>query len=170
VTRRSLAVAAVLLAAAAALLLPRLLRRAPTDEEQIRALLEAAAAAAEEKRVGDAVEGLSERFEGHGLDRQGARRLVTFHVLRGSWVAVKLAGAKVLVQGDGALAVADVAMLRSGEGEELSRLLPERATLHRFDLRLAREEDGWKVTRARWRPVTPGEAAAGPELPADAGW
>jgi hypothetical protein len=93
------------------------------------------------------------------------RQLVTLHVLRGSWVAVKVAGATIRVERDASRAVADVVMLRSGKGERLAELIPEQATLHRFDLRLAREEGEWKVTAARWRPITPDELASGPELP-----
>jgi len=169
-SRRSLAVVAVVAAIAAALLMTRLLRRPPGDEEQIRALLQAAAEAAGEKRVSGVMEGVSERFEGQGLDRRGVARLVTFHVLRGSWVSVRVAGSTLRVQGDAALAAVDVVMLRSGKGAELSELLPEQGTIHRFDLRLAREEDGWRVVGARSRPISPAEAAAMPGLPPETGW
>jgi hypothetical protein len=154
----------LVIGAVAALLLSRALGGRPSDEDRIRAMLHDAARAAEEKRVGDAVQGLSERFEGHGLDKLGAKQLVAFHVLRGTWVSVTLAGEKVEVQGDRARAVVDVVMSRSGKGKPLAELLPETVTVHRFDLRLAREADGWKVTTAAWRRVSLEEAAAGPEL------
>jgi hypothetical protein len=61
---RAAALALVLLAAGSAALAWRALRTPPGDEEQIRSLLDRAARAAEEKRVGDAVEDVSERFRG----------------------------------------------------------------------------------------------------------
>ena len=164
-SRPALLVAALLLAAAAAAVFaPRLLRRAPTDEEQIRAIFDDAARAAEEKRIGDAVRDVSERFQGEGLDRRGVKQLVAAHVLRGSWVSVTVSGAKVAVQGPTARAAVDVILYRGGKGTPLAALLPEQATLHRFQLQLAREEDRWRVTTAAWRPISLEEAAAGPEL------
>jgi hypothetical protein len=164
-SRRALVAALLLLAGAGAIVLPRLLRPPPSDEEQIRALLDGAARAAEEKRIGDAVEGLSESFQGQGLDKRGAKQLVAAHVLRGSWVSATISGAEVEVEGDAARAVVDVILSRSGKGARLADLLPEQATVHRFTLRLAREREGWKVTSAAWRPVSLEEAASGPALP-----
>lgn len=161
--RRWVLLSVLLAAAASAAFL--FTRHRPTDEEQIQSLIHEAARAAEEKRIGDAVRSLSERFEAHGLDRQSAKQLVAFHVLRGTWVSVTVARAKVEVEGDAARAAVDVVMGRSGKGEALAQLLPEAGSIHRFGLWLSREPDGWKVTRAVWRPVSVEEAAAGPELP-----
>jgi hypothetical protein len=163
--RRAFLLLAVLAAAAlAAFLVARALRTPPGDEERIRTLLREAAAAAEEKRIDGVVRDLSEGFEGQGLDRRDARRLVAFHVLRGSWVSVQVAGDAVRVEGDRARAVVDVVLSRSGKGTPLAELLPETASVHRFDLRLAREEGGWKVTGAAWRPVPLQDAVKGPSL------
>jgi hypothetical protein len=164
-SRRALLFIVLLVVLGGALLLPRLLRHPPTDEEQILGLFADAARAAAEKRIGDAVQGVSERFEGEGLDKRGVKQLVAAHVLRGAWVSVTIAGAKVEVQGDHtARAVVDVIMSRSGKGQPLAELLPEQATAHRIACRLAREEDGWLVTTASWRPISLEEAVAGPEL------
>ena len=46
----------------------------------------------------------------------------------------------------------------------LAEILPEAASVYRFDLRLVKESDGWRVTRAAWRPITLEQAVAGPEL------
>jgi hypothetical protein len=75
-----------------------------------------------------------------------------------------ISGAKVGVQGDDARGVVDVIMSRSEKGRPVAELLPEQATVHRFSLRLAREDSGWKVTSAAWRPISVEEALAGPEL------
>ncbi len=167
VSRRS-AVVAVLLAVAAlgAIAALRLGRAPPSDEERIRALLDDAAKAAEEKRVGDAVEGVSERFRGGGLDRQGVKQLVAYHVLRGEWVSVSIAGARIAVSGDAARANVDAVLARgSAKGKALEALLPGEASAHRFALGLAREADGWRIVEAQWRAIGLGDALAGPPEP-----
>jgi hypothetical protein len=133
----------------------------PTDEALIRALFADAAAAAEAGRVSDAVAGLSERFQGSGLDRAGAKRLVAGLVLRRQWVAVKVAGARVTIEGDAATARVDAVLATGGAGKALADLLPAEATAHRFDCRLEREAEGWRVVTATWQAVPLGEALAG---------
>jgi hypothetical protein len=165
VSRRVFLLLFLLVVAAGALLVPRFFRHPPTDEEQILAIFGDAARASEEKRIGDAVQGVSEHFEGEGLDKRGVKQLVAGHVFRGTWVSVTIAGATVEVQGDTARATVDVVMSRSGKGKPLAELLPEQATAHRFKCRLAREPEGWRVTTASWRPLSLEEAVAGPELP-----
>ncbi len=155
-------VASLLLAASAgAVLLPACSRK-PTDEAQIRSLFVEAAHSAEERRVNDVMRDVSDSFEGQGLDRRGVKQVVALHVLRGSWNAVTISGDRIAVHGDGADAVVDVVMLRSGKGRAIAELLPEQATVHRFWLKLKREPDGWKVTSATWRPISLGDAVAGP--------
>jgi hypothetical protein len=149
------------LTAAAVILLPACSRK-PTDEAQIRAVFADAVHAAEEKQVGEVMRGVSERFQGDGLDKRGVRQLVTFHVLRGSWVALTISGEQVSVHGDAADAVVDLVMVRSGKGRALAELLPQQATVHRFTMTLEREDDDWRVTNASWRPISLEQAAAGP--------
>lgn len=158
---RLVLVSAVLLLAGV-LVAMHLLRHRPTDEERIRALFDDAARAAEEKRIGDAVRAVSERFEGEGLDKHGVKQLVAFHVLRGTWVSVRIAGAQIEVRGDVARAVVDAVMSRSGRGTPLTELLPEQVTVHRFTCRLLREKGEWEVTAAAWRPIALEEAVRGP--------
>jgi len=168
VTRRSLALG--VLAASAALATLAALRSGrppPTDEELVRALFDDAARAAGEKRVGDAVLGVSERFRGGGLDRRGVKQLVAFHVLRGEWVSVSIAGARVAVEGGSARANVDAVLARgSGKGKALAALLPGEASAHRFACRLEREEEGWRIVEAEWTPVGLSDALAGPPEPA----
>jgi hypothetical protein len=159
----ALATAAVALAIWAAL---RAGRRAPTDEEAIRALFDEAARAAGERRTGEAVAGVSERFRGGGLDRDGVKRLVAFQVLRGEWVSVTVAAARIAVEGDRARANVDAVLARaSGKGKGLEALLPGEASAHRFQCRLEREPDGWRVVEAEWRPIGLADAMAGPPEP-----
>ncbi len=137
-------------------------RPAPlTDEAQILAIFTGAAAAAEAGKVSEAVAGLSERFQGEGLDRTGAKRLVAGLVLRRQWVAVKVAEARVAVDGEQATAQVDAVLASGGAGKALADLLPAEASAHRFDCRLSREAEGWRVVSAAWRAIPLEEALAG---------
>ena len=169
ISRRTLLLAVALSTAAiAAGVALRLGRQPPSDEALIRKLLDDAARAAEEKRVGDAIEPVSERFRGGGLDRRGVKKLVAFHVLRGEWVSVWIAGARIAVAGDAARANVDAVLARaSGKGKALEALLPGEATAHRFACRLEREGDGWRIVEAEWRPIGIAAAIAGPPEPGE---
>ncbi len=166
-SRRAFLLAAALAVALGAAALALWLGRArPSDEERVRALFDDAARAAEERRVGDAVAGVSDRFRGHGLDRDGVKRLVAFHVLRGEWVSVSIAGARIVVEGDRARAGVDAVLARgSGKGKALAALLPGEASAHRFACLLEREADGWRIVEAEWRRVGLAEALEGPPDP-----
>jgi hypothetical protein len=142
----------------------RLTRPAPpTDEQLVRVLFEEAALAAEAGRVSDAVAGLSERFRGQGLDRQGVKRLVAANTLQGSWRVVRLAGIRVEVAGDTAGAVLDLVATRAGPGKALADLLPADGNAWRVEARLEREPDGWRVVGATWAEESLVDALAGPE-------
>jgi hypothetical protein len=154
-TRRTLAVVAAVAAGAGTLMLVRRLDASPPpDEEQIRALFADAVKAVEEKRVGDAVAGLSERFQGEGTDKRGVKQIILAHVMRGSWVSVTISGLQVDVTGDSADAAFDVIMARSTKSGGLASLLPNDATVNRITCRLEREEDGWRVVTATRRQIT----------------
>lgn len=162
-SRRSVLVAvAAALLAAAVLAVWRPWREPPSDEERIAALFLEAARAVEEKRVGDAVEAVSERYRGEGLDRRGVKQLVLAQVMRGEWVSVTVAGTRIRVEGDGAEAVVDVVLARGGTGARLADLLPEQANVNRLTCRLERESGEWRVVSATRRPISLAEALAGP--------
>ncbi len=162
-SRRAFLVAAALLAGAAAwAVLRRMLATPPSDEELIHNLFLEAARAVEEKRVGDAVEAVSERFSGDGLSKREVKQLIAAQVLRGEWVSVTVAGQRVRVAGDSASAVVDVVMARSGKGKAVRDLLPQEATANRIEARLEREEGSWRVVAATRRPISLAQALAGP--------
>jgi hypothetical protein len=153
--------------ALAALALPAACRRAETDQDRIRALFERAAGAAEEKRIGDVVADVSESFRAGELDRDGARRLAAGVILRGGWLSASVSGAAIRVEGDLASAVVDVVLARGAPKRSLASLAPHEASVHRFDVRLAREVQGWRVTGASWRAIELADAIAGPPDPAE---
>lgn len=163
-TVRAAAIAgAVVAAAVAAAVAGRLLRPRPSDEESVRRVFADAARAAEERRVGAVMEGVSERFRGEDLDREGLRRLVAFETLRGEWRSVVILGTKVSVEGARAEATVDVALVRGGSGgDKLVDSLPSEASLKRIDAVLEREGDAWRVVSARYRPLEAADALSGP--------
>jgi hypothetical protein len=168
-SRRTALLAFLLVAAAVAVW--RLTRPAPpSDQESIRRLYDDAVRAAEERRVSDAVAGLSERFQGQGLDKRGVKQLVAGHALRGNWLVVRMAGLRIEVTGDSARAVLDLVATRAGAGKALADLLPADGNAWRVDCRLEREPEGWRIVGATWREESlvealEGSPPAGPETP-----
>jgi hypothetical protein len=140
-------------------------RRPKSDDALVRAIFERAAKAAEEKRPGDVVADVSERFRAGELDRDGVRRSAAGVLLRGGWTSASIAGATVKVEGDRASAIVDVLLAQAATAPSLANLGPGEASVHRFDVRLARAPEGWRVTGARWRPVELSDALGGPPEP-----
>ena len=137
----------------------------PDDEALIRSLLDAAARAAESRQPAEAVAGVSEAFQGQGLSKRELKQLVAANALRGTWVSVRVAWARVAVAGDAATARLSLVLSRGGAGTSLADLLPSQASAWRVEARLAREPDGWRVVGATW---TQGPLADALAPPADA--
>jgi hypothetical protein len=163
--RSVVVVAAAMGAAAGAFLLARLSAPTPTEEAQIRALFVDTARAVQEKRVGDAMRAISLRFQGEGLDHAGLKGFVTFHALRGEWSRVAVAGDRIAIDGDAAAATVHVLLARSGQGDTLPDLLPTAGSAYRIACALAREDEGWRVVGASWKPIPLDEALAVPPEP-----
>jgi len=158
-----LAGAVAIAAAAGGWLAWRASRPDPTDEEAIAALFADGARAAQERRVSDAVAGLSERFRSaSGWDRREVKQVIAAQVLRGEWVSVTVAGARIAVEGDRARAGIHLVAARSGQGGSLADLLPHQATGLRVDAELEREGGTWKVVAASHRIVPLAEALGEP--------
>ena len=99
-TRRSLfLIGAIATGVAVWAVVHKLSSRPVSDEEAIRAMFVEAVKAAEEKRVGDAVTVLSERFRGEGTDKQGVKRMILAHVMRGTWVSLTISDMRIQVSG-----------------------------------------------------------------------
>jgi len=156
---RLLLLAAVALAVAAGLWVATR-PEPPADEALVLSLLEDGARAAEARKPSEAVAGISEDFRGGGLGKRELRQLVAVNGLRGSWVAVKLAGVRVAVDGDAASARFGLVLSRGGPGTAVADLLPDRAGAWRVEARLRREPEGWRVVGATWREASLAEALA----------
>jgi hypothetical protein len=60
----------------------------------------------------------------------------------------------------------DAVLARGAKGTPLAALVPGEASAHRFECRLEREPDGWRIVEASWRAVDLADAIAGPPEPA----
>jgi ketosteroid isomerase-like protein len=145
-TRRSILLAAgggLLLAGGLALWLPEPPR---SPEEAIDATLDAMVAAAREGDLAGILEHVSERFHGHGMDRNQLKGMLFVELRRGRWTGVLLGDRKITLQGADAADVSARLLLAQGQSA-----LPDRADAYRVTLEMALEDDGaWRVTTARW--------------------
>jgi hypothetical protein len=78
-------------------------------------------------------------------------------------------GSTVRVEADRAAAVVDVALARGAGKPSLAALAPAEASVYRFDVRLVREPEGWRVVAAGWKPLELADALAGPPEPGEPG-
>ena len=124
-----------------------------SPEVQVRALLEQGEAAAEKRETGILRRMISEKYsDSQGQDKKAVEGLLRYYFLRNESIHLFMHIRQITIpRPDVAQAIVMVAMAAQpiADVEQIERL---RADLHRFDLSLAREENGeWKVTRAEWR-------------------
>jgi hypothetical protein len=127
-------------------------------EAQVRALIRDAAVAAEQKQLGTLRDMVSERYrDEQGLDKRAVENLLRLQFLRNERLHLYTRIQSVtLPQPDRAQAVVLVAMAGVPIASEAD--LPAlRADLHRFEIDFAREDKTWRVQRAVWRRMEPGE-------------
>jgi hypothetical protein len=129
-----------------------------TPEAQVRTLIRSAVAAAEQKQLGTLRDMVSERYaDEQGLDKRAVENLLRLQFLRNESLHLYTRIQSVsLPQPDRAQATVLVAMAGVPIASEAD--LPAlRADLHRFEIDFAREDKTWRVQRATWRRVEPGE-------------
>ncbi len=138
----------ILLALVSALVLAMLLPLVlcgtePTPEEAVRTVIRRTAEACEERRLGDAMEGISERYRDQdGLDKQLLFGLLFREFARDGRLGVVLGPIQVEVAKERARASFVAAF-----GESAGLLsLPEEADALQFELDLALEEGDWRIT------------------------
>jgi ketosteroid isomerase-like protein len=119
------------------------------DEIQIERAIDAMAEAARGRDLRALFGFIAEDFRGKdGMDRQGLRRLVAFHLLRNRKVGLLLTGTHIDVLSPTATVRLNLG-LTGGQG-----MLPERARLYRVEARWRKRDDGeWYVIEADWERV-----------------
>ena len=123
-----------------------------SPEAQVRALIEQAESSAERKETGALRRLVSEKYsDSQGQDKKAIEAILHYYFLRNESIHLFTRIQQITITQPGvAEAIVMVAMAGQpiADAEELERL---RADLHRFDISMAREKEGWKVTRAEWR-------------------
>lgn len=127
-----------------------------TPEAAVRRTLAAIEAAAGARDPGALAEQLSADYsDAQGNDRDGARRLAAFHLLRNQRVHTLVRVREVAIvepgraEADALVAMAGVAI------PDADVLATVRADLYRFTVSLHEEEPGvWRVRSASWRAAT----------------
>jgi len=122
---------------------------AGTPEDEIRALIDRAEAAAEARDAGGLRALVADDYrDGDGRGAEDIRRYVQGYLIAHQSIhlitridAIEIRGAEV------AHAIVAVGML----GRDSDAAWDLAADIYRFDLRFAREDGEWRVTRADWR-------------------
>jgi hypothetical protein len=121
-------------------------------EAQIRAALDRAVAAIEAKKIGDAMDIISERFKSGDIDRRAVHGILFSQVQRSDWRRIFLADTEVSLKGETRAQVTTAAVLAGGgEVSNIGDVDPTRASVYRFELDFEKEEDDWRIVRATWR-------------------
>jgi hypothetical protein len=128
----------------------------PDPETEIEALLDELERASRERDIAALKDRVSERYadpEGRGKAELDA--LIGAHYLRGGTVYLLLHLRSLETAADDASATAAVlAGMARVPLDDFRRLRAARGDAYVFELELAREGDGWRVTRASWEPAT----------------
>ena len=137
-----------------------------TPEQEIRAMLARAEAAAEARDVGDVAAFVSAAYrDDAGRDRQAVRGILAYTFMRNPRVHLLTAVPEVSVPSE-RQASARVLVAMAGHPIEAAEALAGlRADLYRFDLRLAREDDEWRVVSAAWERAEPEDFLPGAAVP-----
>ena len=135
---------------AAALLLGAVLGcgEGPTPEQEVRAVLAALEAAAEAGQAGDLSDLVSARYQDpEGHDREQLRAFVAFHVMQSGRGRELIVRVREISFPEPERAAVTLAVGLAGAGSRFS------AEVYAVDMDLAREDDGWRVAWAQWRPA-----------------
>lgn len=127
-----------------------------TPEAAVRRTLAAIEAAAGARDPGALAEQLSADYtDAQGNDRDAARRIAAFHLLRNQSVHTLVRVREVAIVEPGR-AEADALVAMAGTAiPDADVLATVRADLYRFTVSLHEEEPGtWRVTSATWHPAT----------------
>ncbi len=123
-----------------------------TPEERIRALVADAARAASAKDLGTLVDLVSASYaDAQGNRRDDVKRILALHVLRAGSLHAFAATREVALDDPGHARAVVFAALARVPIHDLRDLAALDADVWRFDLRLAREGDEWRVTGASWQ-------------------
>ena len=123
-------------------------------EDQIRRLLADMETAAEAKDLGALKDTVSERYSDEaGNDRRAIVGLLTYHFLRNQGIHLFTRVASIESREDGSATARAFVAMAGQPIADASALVGIRANLYRFDFEFEPAPDGWRLTRAAWRPA-----------------
>jgi len=117
------------------------------DEEQVRKAIAATVAGAEAAKASDAVEALTDDFDGNTgeLDKRSLANLVRFYALRGQSIHVLVGPTTIEPRGERMVATFTVT-LTAGAG-----VLPDNAGAYRVETGWRKEGGEWRCFTASWK-------------------
>lgn len=125
-----------------------------TPEQRVRALIVDAEQAVEKKEIANVRDYVSARYrDDEQRDRRAIEGILRLYLLRHESINLYTRIESIIpTQADHAEAVVYVAMA-ARPIKRVDELSSYNATLYRFELGFAQEQDQWRVVRAAWRPA-----------------
>ncbi len=122
-----------------------------TPENQVRKYIQAGSDAVEKRDVSDVKDLISEKYnDTHGNDRQMVLRMLTGYFLRNKNIHLLIDIQSIYFPDDQHAEVQLIAGMAGQSASDFATLLDIRANVYKFDLRLIRDDDEWKLVNARW--------------------
>lgn len=122
-----------------------------TEQDRVRKIITSVRKAVEEKDIRTILGHLSKAYrDPQGHDYDGIKGLLLFYFYRHQNISVYIPALDVSITGSTARAVFQPVLTGGNKTESAADLLPEALGLYDFDVSLAKEPDGWKVTSAKW--------------------
>jgi hypothetical protein len=122
-----------------------------TEQDRVKKVITSVQKAVEEKDIRTILGHLSKTYrDPQGHDYDGIKGLLLFYFYRHQKISVYIPALDVSITGPTARAVFQPVLTGGNKAESAGDLLPEALGLYNFDVSLAKEPDGWKVTSAKW--------------------
>jgi hypothetical protein len=131
-----------------------------SPEERVRAVVAAFEEAATTRDIGMALDLVSESYrDSGGRDKQAIKGLVVSYFLRNEAIyVISRIRSLELDPSQTSASLVVVSALTGAPVADPGELAGLAADLYRFEIDVALEDDDtWRITRADWRPTTPGE-------------
>jgi hypothetical protein len=127
-----------------------------SPEDQVRARIEQAEALAEQRDAKALKELISEDYrDDRKRDRRAVAQLLAYYFFRHKSVHLLVHTESIEIPEPGLARVTLYVAMAGKPLDGVGELLDLRASLYRFDLELRNrvDEEGWRLTTGRWRPV-----------------
>ncbi len=123
-----------------------------TKEDKVREVIESVRKSVEEKEIMTVLGHVSKTYrDPRGHDYEGVQELLVYYLYRHRKVSVSIPDIEVEVKGAEATArFLAILAARGGDEGPANFVLPDALGAYKFDVTLALEKGGWKITSATW--------------------